>query len=40
MTPGIWTLEDVAKFLRVSDEAVEGLVKEGKIPHFRVVEEI
>lgn len=40
MTPEIWTLEDVAKFLRVSDEAVESLVKEGKIPHFRVGEEI
>jgi len=36
MTPEIWTLEEVAKFLRVSDEAVESLVKEAKIPHFRV----
>ena len=36
MTPEIWTLEDVAKFLRVSAEAAEKLVKESKIPHFRV----
>ena len=36
MTPEIWTLEDVAKFLRVSVEAAENLVKESKIPHFRV----
>lgn len=38
--PEIWTLEDVAKFLRVSDEAVENLVEESKIPHFRVGETI
>jgi hypothetical protein len=36
MTPEIWTLEDVAKFLRVSVEAAGNLVKESKIPHFRV----
>ncbi len=40
MTPEIWTLEDVAMFLRVSDEAAENLVKESKIPHFRVGETI
>ncbi len=40
MTPEIWTLEDVAKFLRVSDETAEDLVKESKIPHFRVGEAI
>lgn len=40
MTPEIWTLEDVAKFLRVSAEAAGKLVKESKIPHFRVGEEI
>jgi excisionase family DNA binding protein len=38
MTPEIWTLEDVAKFLRVSVEAAGKLVKESKIPHFRVGE--
>lgn len=38
--PEIWTLEEVAKFLRVSDEAVESLVNEAKIPHFRVGDEI
>lgn len=36
MTPEIWTLEDVAKFLRVSVDAATTLVKESKIPHFRV----
>lgn len=36
MTPEIWTLEDVAKFLRVSVDAATNLVKESKIPHFRV----
>ena len=36
MTPEIWTLEDVAEFLRVTSEAAENLVKESKIPHFRV----
>lgn len=40
MTPEIWTLEDVAKFLRVSVEAAGKLVKESKIPHFRVGEAI
>lgn len=40
MTPEIWTLEDVAKFLRVSVEAAENLVRESKIPHFRVGEAI
>ena len=40
MTPEIWTLEDVAKFLRVSVEAAGSLVKESKIPHFRVGEAI
>lgn len=38
MTPEIWTLEDVAKFLRVSVVAAGNLVKESKIPHFRVGE--
>jgi len=36
MTPEIWKLEDVAKFLRVSVVAAGNLVKESKIPHFRV----
>ncbi len=36
MTPEIWTLEDVAKFLRVSVDAVANLAKESQIPHFRV----
>ncbi len=36
MTPEIWTLEDVAKFLRVSVDAAANLVKESKVPHFRV----
>ena len=40
MTPEIWTLEDVAKFLRVDDDAAGNLVKEAKIPHFRVGEAI
>jgi hypothetical protein len=40
MTPEIWTLEDVAKFLRVSVEAAGNLVKESKIPHFMVGEAI
>lgn len=40
MTPEIWTLKDVAKFLRVSDGDVENLVKESKIPYFLVGEAI
>lgn len=36
MTPEIWTLEDVAKFLRVSVDAAANLAKDSKIPHFRV----
>jgi len=42
MTPEIeiWTPEEVAKFLRVSVEAAGNLVKDPKIPHFRVGKEI
>ena len=40
MTPEIWTLEEVAKFLRVSVDAAGNLVKASKIPHFRVGEAI
>ncbi|MGE3976859.1 MAG: helix-turn-helix domain-containing protein [Nitrospira sp.] len=38
MTPEIWTLEDVATFLRVSVEDAENLAKNSQIPHFRVGE--
>jgi excisionase family DNA binding protein len=40
MTPEIWTIKEVAEFLRVSVEDVERLVEANAIPYFRVGEKV
>ena len=40
MTPEIWTIKEVAEFLRVSVEVVERLVEANAIPFFRVGKEV